>query len=64
MIEWLTPSFLYTLLKDAAGRLRRNRNKLSAAERMELRDKWRPLFSEELRRRRGRAKATARRNHT
>jgi hypothetical protein len=52
VLEWLTPSFLYTLLKDAAGRLRANRNKLSAAERMQLRDKWRPLFAEELRRRR------------
>lgn len=52
VIEWLTPSFLYNVLKDLGGHFRANRTKLTAAQRMELRDKWRPLFSDRLRDRR------------
>ena len=48
MIEWLAPGFIYSILKDAWGALRRRRRRLSAAQILELRQKWKPLFEEEI----------------
>ncbi len=49
MIEWLAPSFVYSVLKDALGAFRGRRRQLSAAQILELRQKWKPLFEEEIR---------------
>ena len=49
MIEWFGPGFIYSLLKDAWGALRRRRRQLSPAQILELRQKWKPLFEEEIR---------------
>lgn len=48
MLEWLAPSFIYALVKDAWRALRGRRRNLSAAQILELRQKWRPLFEKEI----------------
>jgi hypothetical protein len=45
MLEWLAPSFLYALVKDAwAWMLRRRRRNLSPSQLVELRKKWKAEF--------------------
>ena len=48
MIEWLAPGFIYSLLKDGAGLVRGRKRRLTPAQILELRQKWRPLFEEEI----------------
>jgi hypothetical protein len=48
MIEWLAPGFLYAIVKDTFGALRRRHRRLSPAQILELRQKWKPLFEEEI----------------
>jgi hypothetical protein len=48
LIEWLAPGFLYSLAKDGLGLLRGRRRRLSPAQVLELRQKWKPLFQEEI----------------
>lgn len=48
MIEWLGPGLIYTVLKDAWSALRGRRRRLSSAEILELRQKWKPLFEKEI----------------
>ena len=48
MIEWLGPGFIYTVLKDAWSALRGRRRRLSSAEILELRQKWKLLFEKEI----------------
>ena len=48
MIEWFAPSFIYSLLKDGVRFFLTLRRKLSAEKKLELRQKWRPLFDEEI----------------
>jgi hypothetical protein len=48
MIELLAPGFIYSLLKDTWGALRRRRRRLSPAQILSLRQKWKPLFEEEI----------------
>ena len=48
MIEWLAPNFIYSLLKDALRFFLRKRRRLNAEQILVLRQKWRPLFDEEI----------------
>lgn len=48
MIEWLAPGVVYNLIKDATALIRGRKRRLSAAEILELRQKWRPQFEEEI----------------
>ena len=48
MIEWIAPGFIYSILKDIWGALRRRQRRLSPAQILELRQKWKPLFEEEI----------------
>ncbi len=48
MLEWLAPGFIYSILKDAWSVLRSRRRRLSPSQVIELRQKWRPLFDDEI----------------
>lgn len=48
MIEWLTPGVIYSLLKDIMRALRGRRRRLSPAQILEIRQKWKPQFEEEV----------------
>jgi hypothetical protein len=48
MTEWLTLSFLYGMLKDIKGWI--GKRSLTPAEKLALREKWKPLFFEEIQR--------------
>ena len=41
---WLPISFVYSLFKDIVSGLSSGRRRLSNSERLELRQKWKPLF--------------------
>ena len=44
MIEYLAPGFIYSVAKDIWGRVHSRKRKLSAAEVVELRKKWKSEF--------------------
>jgi hypothetical protein len=46
MLEWLAPSFVYTLVKDAWGKFRSARRSLTPEQIIALRQKWKPQFEE------------------
>jgi hypothetical protein len=48
MLEYLAPSFIYTLIKDLLSFVRGRRRKLTPSEILQLREKWRPQFENEL----------------
>lgn len=48
MIEWIAPGFAYSFAKDVYSWLRGQRRHLTAAEVLELRNKWKPLFEKEI----------------
>jgi hypothetical protein len=48
MLEWLAPSFAYTLGKDLLAYIRGKRRFLSPKEIIELRQKWKPQFEAEI----------------
>jgi len=48
MLESITTSFLYTVAKDAIAAIRHGRQRLSASEIVARRQKWKPLFEQEV----------------
>lgn len=48
MIEWLAPGFAYSLVKDAVAAFRGRQRRLTPAQVLEIRQKWKPLFEEEI----------------
>lgn len=48
MLEWLSLGFMYSVLKDSIRALRGRRGQLSPSRVLELRQKWKPLFDEEI----------------
>jgi hypothetical protein len=48
MIEWFAPGFIYGVLKDAYRGVMGRRRRLTPAEILHLREKWRPQFEKEL----------------
>lgn len=48
MIEWIAPGFVYSVIKDAWGAFRGRRRALTPAQILELRQKWKPLFDNEI----------------
>lgn len=44
MLEWIAPSFIYSVAKDLFGYLRRNRRRLSQSEVLALRQRWKQQF--------------------
>jgi hypothetical protein len=49
MFDFITGSFVYTLVKDAIGAVLHKRHKLTPSEILERRQKWKPLFEQEIR---------------
>ena len=50
MWDWISSSLLYNMAKDTIARALPNRRRITHEERMARREKWRPLFAEELHR--------------
>jgi hypothetical protein len=48
MLEWLTPGLVYTVGKDILSRIVGKRRRLTPAQIVELRQKWKPLFESRL----------------
>jgi hypothetical protein len=48
MFEFLTPGFLYSLIKDAVAVVRGRHRRLSPSEIVELRQKWKPEFEKHI----------------
>jgi len=48
MLEWLAPSFLYTLARDGTKYLLGRGRRLSGTQVIALRHKWKPLFEAEI----------------
>jgi hypothetical protein len=48
VIDWLTGSLLYQIGKDAVGRFIGSRRRLTPAQVIELRSKWKPQFEKEI----------------
>ena len=48
MFEWISLSFVYTVMKDVWGRVNHGRRRLSPSEMIELRAKWKPQFEKYL----------------
>jgi hypothetical protein len=44
VIEYFAPSFVYSLLKDGFALLRNKHRRLTNSQKIELRQKWKPLF--------------------
>jgi hypothetical protein len=49
IVEWLAPGFIYSLSKDVLASIRGRRRALTPGQILELRQKWKPLFEEEIR---------------
>jgi hypothetical protein len=48
MLELITTSLLYTMAKDGIAAIRHGRQRLSASEIIARRQKWKPLFQQEI----------------
>ena len=48
MIEYLAPSFVYTLVKDLWAALRGRKRRLSQSDIVQLRQKWKPIFEQQI----------------
>src|SRR4051794_33895888 len=48
MIEFIAPSFLYSLIKDGVNLIRGRRRSLKPSDIVALRQKWKPLFGAEI----------------
>jgi hypothetical protein len=48
MIEYLVPSFLYSILKDSCSLIRSKQRRLSNSQIVERRQKWKPLFEKHI----------------
>lgn len=48
MIEWLAPGFIYSLIKDGINYLRNRNKSLTPSQILERRQRWKPLFQEEI----------------
>jgi hypothetical protein len=48
MLEFITTSLLYTVAKDSITAIRHGRQRLSASEILARRQKWKPLFEQEV----------------